>query len=347
MHSRGFRGHRSELQSAGDWQGGRPNASPPALRKGSSAQRRRAHRARHQYHAYRRRSADCRSRTCPSSTSPTPPPTPCSPTDFRTRRPARHPLHHGDAVSTSHRLAARGLNILVPEVEITNLNGIIYEELCRGIVRDASRQIYVRPPSSGWPARGAEAVILGCTEIGMLIDDDSSPLASVRHHRSARQGPGGGRAGVRDLRHQASSEMPPSSACTAALLRLSEFSSRGAVTRHGTSGAWHAGSARPRPWPRKCWRLPLHREPEELGDAVELAPPEPSVCSIAALVSSTSAALCWVISSICSHRASILPRSRTACSRLAVAISGDQPQIVRRHPQHGCRACPPPRCNQA
>src|SRR6185437_14395308 len=32
------------------------------------------------------------------------------------------------------RLTARGLNVLVPEVGITNLNGIIYEELCRGIV---------------------------------------------------------------------------------------------------------------------------------------------------------------------------------------------------------------------
>ncbi|MCS6761659.1 MAG: aspartate/glutamate racemase family protein [Candidatus Devosia symbiotica] len=32
------------------------------------------------------------------------------------------------------RLAARGLNALIPDVDRTNLNGIIYEELCRGIV---------------------------------------------------------------------------------------------------------------------------------------------------------------------------------------------------------------------
>ena len=73
------------------------------------------------------------------------------------------------------RLSARGLEVLVPEVDVTNLNGIIYEELVRGIVRDASRTTYVRAIEL-LAARGAEAVILGCTEIGMLIDDDSSPL---------------------------------------------------------------------------------------------------------------------------------------------------------------------------
>ena len=65
--------------------------------------------------------------------------------------------------------------MLVPEIDVTNLNGIIYQELCRGIVRDASRDVYVRAIER-LAARGAEAVILGCTEIGMLIDDDSSPL---------------------------------------------------------------------------------------------------------------------------------------------------------------------------
>jgi aspartate racemase len=73
------------------------------------------------------------------------------------------------------KLADRGLEVLVPDVGITNLNGIIYEELVLGIVRDASRQVYVEAIER-LAARGAEAVILGCTEICMLIDDDSSPL---------------------------------------------------------------------------------------------------------------------------------------------------------------------------
>ncbi|WP_395817307.1 aspartate/glutamate racemase family protein [Devosia sp.] len=72
-------------------------------------------------------------------------------------------------------LNAEGLEVLVPDVGITNLNGIIYEELCLGIVRDESRQIYVEAIGR-LQARGAEAVILGCTEIGMLIDDSVSPL---------------------------------------------------------------------------------------------------------------------------------------------------------------------------
>lgn len=73
------------------------------------------------------------------------------------------------------RLERRGLTALIPEVDRTNLNGIIYEELCRGIVRDESRRIYVEAINR-LAARGAEAVILGCTEIGMLIDDSVSPL---------------------------------------------------------------------------------------------------------------------------------------------------------------------------
>ncbi|RYE37388.1 MAG: amino acid racemase, partial [Hyphomicrobiales bacterium] len=41
------------------------------------------------------------------------------------------------------RLAQRGLQSIIPEVDRTNLNGIIFEELCRGIVRDESRRTYV------------------------------------------------------------------------------------------------------------------------------------------------------------------------------------------------------------
>ena len=73
------------------------------------------------------------------------------------------------------RLVSHGLNVLVPEVDHTNLNGIIYEELCKGIVRDESRRTY-QTAIDRMAARGAQAVILGCTEIGMLIDDATSAL---------------------------------------------------------------------------------------------------------------------------------------------------------------------------
>lgn len=73
------------------------------------------------------------------------------------------------------RLEGRGLKVLIPEVDRTNLNGIIYEELCRGIVREESRAVYVTAIER-LAARGAQAIILGCTEIDMLIDDSNSPL---------------------------------------------------------------------------------------------------------------------------------------------------------------------------
>lgn len=73
------------------------------------------------------------------------------------------------------RLRARGLTPLVPGVGHTDLNAIIYEQLCRGIVTEPSRATYIAAIER-LAANGAEAVILGCTEIGMLIDDTNSPV---------------------------------------------------------------------------------------------------------------------------------------------------------------------------
>jgi aspartate racemase len=73
------------------------------------------------------------------------------------------------------RLKACGLDVLVPDEEGPALNAIIYDELCHGIVHDVSRQIFVKSIQR-LAERGAQAVILGCTEIGMLIDETSIPL---------------------------------------------------------------------------------------------------------------------------------------------------------------------------
>ncbi len=72
-------------------------------------------------------------------------------------------------------LISRGLEVLTPEVDVTNLDGIIFEQLCKGIVTEPSRNRYLQAIAA-LEARGAEAVILGCTEVGMLIDDANSPL---------------------------------------------------------------------------------------------------------------------------------------------------------------------------
>lgn len=63
-----------------------------------------------------------------------------------------------------------GLEVLVPgEADRQTVHRIIYDELCLGEVRADSRAHYLRIVRQ-LVADGAEAVILGCTEIGMLID---------------------------------------------------------------------------------------------------------------------------------------------------------------------------------
>ena len=70
------------------------------------------------------------------------------------------------------RLAAHGLEVLVPEAtDRAEVHRIIYAELCRGIVREESRQAY-RGVIDRLVARGAEGVVLGCTEIELLLGAD-------------------------------------------------------------------------------------------------------------------------------------------------------------------------------
>ncbi|QHG23690.1 aspartate/glutamate racemase family protein [Pseudomonas sp. DTU12.1] len=74
------------------------------------------------------------------------------------------------------RLAAQGLNVLVPDAqERRAVHRIIYEELCVGVISEASRQVY-QQAIGNLAARGAQAIILGCTEIGLLIKPEHSDL---------------------------------------------------------------------------------------------------------------------------------------------------------------------------
>ncbi len=74
------------------------------------------------------------------------------------------------------RLAAQGLNVLVPDAdERRAVHRIIYEELCVGVISEASRQVY-QQAIANLAARGAQAIILGCTEIGLLIKPEHSDL---------------------------------------------------------------------------------------------------------------------------------------------------------------------------
>jgi aspartate racemase len=67
-----------------------------------------------------------------------------------------------------------GLSVLVPNEDDRQIvHKIIYHELCMGRVEQASRAEYLRIIDT-LTAQGAEAVILGCTEIGMLVSQSDT-----------------------------------------------------------------------------------------------------------------------------------------------------------------------------
>jgi aspartate racemase len=67
------------------------------------------------------------------------------------------------------RLEAAGLNVIVPDqADRKTVNDIIFQELCLGIVNPQSAEKYQGIISKLKDA-GAEGIILGCTEIGMLV----------------------------------------------------------------------------------------------------------------------------------------------------------------------------------
>lgn len=76
------------------------------------------------------------------------------------------------------RLQKAGIEVLTPdELQRETVHRVIYEELCQGHVLAQSRDAYLDIVNS-LSGRGAQAVILGCTEIGLLINqkDTEVPL---------------------------------------------------------------------------------------------------------------------------------------------------------------------------
>ncbi len=75
-----------------------------------------------------------------------------------------------------NKLMDAGIDVLIPaEEDVETVNRIIYQELCLGIVKEESRRIYCRIIED-LKARGAQGVILGCTEIGLLIRQKNTDL---------------------------------------------------------------------------------------------------------------------------------------------------------------------------
>jgi len=74
------------------------------------------------------------------------------------------------------RVEKAGIEVITPdEAQREVVHRIIYEELCLGEVNPASREAYLDIIAS-LSERGAQAVILGCTEIGLLIRQADTPV---------------------------------------------------------------------------------------------------------------------------------------------------------------------------
>jgi aspartate racemase len=69
-----------------------------------------------------------------------------------------------------------GITTLIPEQDARQkINQIIFDELCLGEFCDASRDYYLSVIET-LARQGAEGVIFGCTEIGLLVPAELSPL---------------------------------------------------------------------------------------------------------------------------------------------------------------------------
>ncbi|RJF87064.1 aspartate/glutamate racemase family protein [Oleomonas cavernae] len=107
------------------------------------------------------------------------------------RRPlllaTRYTMEHG---FYTQRLGRQGgIEALVPnEIDRAAVHSIIFEELCQGIVRESSRARLMEIVARGIAA-GADSVILGCTEICLLLDPDALPVqgfdSTAIHARAA------------------------------------------------------------------------------------------------------------------------------------------------------------------
>jgi len=103
-----------------------------------------------------------------------------------------------------HRLEDRfGLHVVIPDEPDRELvHRVIYDELCRGQILEESRQEY-RKILHRLAASGAEGIILGCTEISLLVQPEDSPVplfdtTEIHARRAAEMALEGGSDGTDD-----------------------------------------------------------------------------------------------------------------------------------------------------
>ncbi len=69
-----------------------------------------------------------------------------------------------------------GINVIIPgEQDRDTTHSIIYEELCLGIIKNSSRDAYLKVMAQ-LVKQGAQAIIEGCTEIGMLVKQEHTDI---------------------------------------------------------------------------------------------------------------------------------------------------------------------------
>lgn len=73
-------------------------------------------------------------------------------------------------------LRDRGITVLIPDTaERAMINEVIFQELCRGEIREASRRQFLAVMED-LARQGARGIILGCTEIGLLVRQQDTAL---------------------------------------------------------------------------------------------------------------------------------------------------------------------------
>jgi aspartate racemase len=77
------------------------------------------------------------------------------------------------------RLGRHGISVVVPDdTAMRELDRIVFDELTQGRFLDRSREVYLEV-MAGLAARGAQAVVLACTEIGLLVSPGQAPVPMI------------------------------------------------------------------------------------------------------------------------------------------------------------------------